>query len=264
MFNHEIFQLLGKDDPFISVVGPTGSGKSNLIQSLSKWLNLPYGDETPFTDNPFHNEYYEALKGGEKPNKYALASQLFFLITALRQASSIEEQLEEGGYIWGNDPRHHLMYPWVLYKDGKLLEEEYQTYCKIFIQGFPLLPLPDLAILTCRKTGKDTCAAIKKRAEETPEGPEKERREAEVGVPPEEWEKQIKYWKKRKKKEQLIPNKIRNQLEISFPKIPIVKLNPNKINWLTEDVYGNKINNPEGKKQVLSRLAVALKSVKSA
>ena len=58
--------------------GNIGVGKSTICELLAKELRGKVVYEN-YTANPYLEPYYDELKKGIKPNKYAIGSQLFFL-----------------------------------------------------------------------------------------------------------------------------------------------------------------------------------------
>lgn len=241
-----------------SIEGHTASGKSELLKFLIKFVFGAVGiDETSPTKNPAHEEYYQALKNGTKPNPFAFKSQMFFLVDSIAQSFEVEMKMKEAPVIWGGPPWHHFMYVHLLHQDGILTDEDYQCYCDVLVRCLPIIPSPIMRIHTRRQTGEHTKEAIKTRAKNST-GAAKEARMAEVGVPVAYWESQIDYWEILTKAGLLLPEEVNSRLGVSTPEIPIVTLDPDEINWLTEDGQGNPIENEAGRQTVLSQIAAAL------
>ena len=246
------------------VCGHMSSGKSTLLKLFKKLLPESIViDETPPAKNPHFIEYCQAI-GGAIPNPFAFAVQNFFLEDAIKQGEKISEQAEDKVVFWGGSPWHHFMYVRLLYENGSLSKEYYDEYCHHFVKCIPGLPKPKVGIVTLHETGEETYLSIVKRAENLPEGKEKNARLAELTIPIAYLNLQGGYWKERIEEGKLLPEKDEPMLRGLSPQIEILRLNTTKTDWRICDEYGNPINiNDETGRIILSQLPALAQSTPS-
>ena len=91
----------------VALCGNIGVGKSTICDMLAKALRGKVVQEN-FAENPYLEPYYDELKKGMKPNKYAIGSQLFFLketfdthqVTSKDTTQIFDRSLHENVYVF--------------------------------------------------------------------------------------------------------------------------------------------------------------------
>jgi deoxyadenosine/deoxycytidine kinase len=124
---------------YIAVAGNIGAGKSSFVTFLRSRCAVEAVFE-PNEDNPFLERFYHDMP------RWALASQTFFLASKLELHLSFEGRtgppFVQDRTIW--EDRH--VFAEHLYRSGRLAEDEFATYCRLFEAIDPRLRRPDLLI----------------------------------------------------------------------------------------------------------------------
>ena len=120
---------------YIAVEGPLGVGKTTLAQILADEFEARVVLER-VDDNPFIGRFYE------EPGKYALQTQLFFLLTRYRQQQEVSQQ---------ELFRQNLVADYIFAKDQLFAQvtldtDEFPLYRQLFRMLEVRLPKPDLVV----------------------------------------------------------------------------------------------------------------------
>lgn len=125
--------------PYITIAGPIGAGKSTLAAAMSKKLGYPCFLESAGERNPFLEGFYENRK------RFAFRSQTFFVVEALRQQQEIAKL--EGGALQDRSVWEHIaIFCSGLLDERALSEEEFNLLEELANVGSARLPAPDLMI----------------------------------------------------------------------------------------------------------------------
>ncbi|SJZ37267.1 Deoxyadenosine/deoxycytidine kinase [Cetobacterium ceti] len=120
----------------IYIDGIVGVGKSTLAEILAKELNLSLYKE-PVYDNPILEKFYYDKK------KYSFPLQVFFLNKRLEM---VKEAHKNGGGIFDRAIYCDKIFADILYKDGDLIEDEYNLYLELTKNMFENLPKPKVLV----------------------------------------------------------------------------------------------------------------------
>ena len=123
---------------FIAVAGNIGVGKSTLVSLLCKRLEWePFYE--PVTENPYLADFYQDMRA------WAFHSQIFFLTHRLRAhrqlsqhpTSAIQDRtVYEDAEVFARN----------LYRQGMMMERDYQAYRELYLVLTEFLPPPDLVV----------------------------------------------------------------------------------------------------------------------
>lgn len=191
----------------IGVVGPTGSGKTTLVETLAKLYELPMHREEP-RKNPFLNDFYAELNAGILPAPSAFKSQIHYLLESYNQSKRMRA-VRGKPVLWDVTLEGHMMYAFLQHKDKIMKPNEYVLYCQLYDALYAKAPKPDLTVVTLVDEVEALHERILKRG-----------RPAEVGVPIKYWESQIVYWQ----------DELRDDKEGR-----LMQADSGSLNWLTDE-----------------------------
>lgn len=151
----------------IYIDGVVGVGKSTLAKIISDEFGKTLYKE-PVYDNPILEKFYHDKK------KYSFPLQVFLLNKRLEMVKLADKN---GGGVFDRAIYCDRVFADILYRDGDLIEDEYNLYIELSKNMFESLPVPKLLIYL--ETSVDN--AIKKI--------EKRGREFELEMDRDYWEK---------------------------------------------------------------------------
>jgi len=125
----------GRRRGYVAVEGPIGVGKTTLARRLAAAMGCETLLERP-EDNPFLVRFYES------PKRYALPTQLFFLMQRARQLQDLRERHGDAPVVVSD----YLIEKDALFAELTLEPDEFRLYEQVYESSVTSAPQPDLVI----------------------------------------------------------------------------------------------------------------------